>query len=91
MGMFFFNQEVLVFFFATGPNSSAIDEGKALAARRCVEMCYGGFSVSVSHLFISRYSRLLKVTRCTFTTFLFEIVFIYWYILFLCSIINLLN
>jgi hypothetical protein len=34
-------------------NSSANDEGRALAARWRAKMCHGGFPYSVSHLLIS--------------------------------------
>jgi hypothetical protein len=78
-------------------NSFANDELRALATRWCFKIFHGGFSVSVSHLIISGYSRLLSwlpghpsTKRCTFTTFLFEIVLLVNSI-FLCSITNLLN
>ena len=34
-------------------NSSANDEGRALAARWRAKMCHGGFNTAVSHLLIS--------------------------------------
>jgi len=40
-------------------NSSANDEGRALAARWRPKMCHGGFNTAVSHLFIS-----VPITGC---------------------------
>jgi hypothetical protein len=39
-------------------NSSANDEGRALAARWRAKMCHGGFNTAVSHLLISGWNSL---------------------------------